>query len=139
MKILLAIDDSAFTQKNIDYIGDLAKKLGAEVILLHAVAFPSITTADLATSIDFPRFEKYGEELLQKYKEVMEAKGLKVSTVLKSGFGSPANMIIEEIKKGEIDLLALGARGKSTFTNVLMGSVADGVAHNAPCSVLIIR
>lgn len=138
MKILLAVDDSKFTQKNIDYVADLAKKLDAEIILFHAVTFPS-TIATEATAIDFQKFEKYGVELLKKSKEIMEAKGLKVSTVLKSGFGSPANMIVEEIKKGNIDLLALGARGKSILTNILMGSVADAVTHNAPCSVLIIR
>ena len=138
MNILLAIDDSDFTQKNMEYVGNLAKKLDAEVTLLHAVVFPSATAPEMIAT-DLTSLEEGGEKLLQQCKKVMEAKGLKVSTVLKSGLGRPAGMIVEEIKKGNIDLVALGARGKSKIMNLLMGSVADDVARNAPCSVLIIR
>ena len=70
MNILLAVDDSEFTQKNIDYVEDIAKKLGAEVTLLHAVTFPQVIDPEAASVFDsmHEQLVERGKEMLQKYK-----------------------------------------------------------------------
>lgn len=37
------------------------------------------------------------------------------------------------------DLLVVGSRGAGTFLRLLLGSTSLGVAHHAPCSVMIVR
>ena len=36
-------------------------------------------------------------------------------------------------------LLVLGARGQGTFTDLILGSVAEQCAHHASCPVAVIR
>ena len=138
MKILLPLDDSKFADKNIEYVAKLAKQMEAEVTLFHAVALPS-STATEGFVPDFTTFEAEAKTVLEKYQKILEEKGLKVSSKSETGFGRPGDIINRELEKGGYDLVALGARGKSTLRNLLLGSVADSVVHNAPCSVLIIR
>src|SRR4051812_42501993 len=47
--------------------------------------------------------------------------------------GSPASVLVEQSKSA--DLLAVGARGHSVFTELLLGSVSTHCLHHAGCPV----
>ena len=51
--------------------------------------------------------------------------------------------VVEEILKAargvEFHLIVMDARGISRITEILMGSVSDGVTRHAPCPVLIVK
>jgi len=49
--------------------------------------------------------------------------------------GSPGTTLVERVSAE--DLLVVGSRGTRGFRS--LGSVSEGVAHRAPCSVLIVR
>jgi nucleotide-binding universal stress UspA family protein len=51
--------------------------------------------------------------------------------------GQPAAMLAEAARDGEV--LVVGSRGLGGFRSLLLGSVSDQVAHQAPCPVLIVR
>jgi nucleotide-binding universal stress UspA family protein len=48
-------------------------------------------------------------------------------------------MIEQEAEARGVDLIALGTRGRSGLTRLLLGSVAERVLHHAPCPVLTVR
>ena len=50
-----------------------------------------------------------------------------------------SDKIVETAAREKADLVVLGSRGMGTFKSLLLGSVSDGVAHHAPCPVLIAR
>ncbi len=135
MKILLPLDSSKYADANVAYIKDIAKKTNAELLLLHIVALPTSAKGVM----DFSSLEAKGKEFLDGHKKRLEADGVNISAKVVVGFGSPGAIINEEAKASKADLVALGAKGKSLTRNLLMGSVADDVSRNAPCSVLIIR
>lgn len=51
---------------------------------------------------------------------------------------SPAAMIVQHAEKAELDLLVLGTHGATGLKRFLIGSVASGVARQAPCPVLLV-
>ena len=53
--------------------------------------------------------------------------------------GTPKWRIIDEAKNWNADLVVLGSQGRRGLTRVLLGSVSEAVAMNAPCSVEVIR
>jgi nucleotide-binding universal stress UspA family protein len=52
---------------------------------------------------------------------------------------SPAEAIVEYAKAEAVDVIVIGTHGRSGFSRVLMGSVAERVVRLAPCPVLTVR
>ncbi len=50
-----------------------------------------------------------------------------------------ANVIVEEARRWPADLIVIGTHGRSGFSRILFGSVAEGVVHTADVPVLLIR
>jgi universal stress protein A len=139
--ILLCIDRSEYTKRNVEYAYNLAKELNAELSILHVVErgahAPYVATPE--GSIDHHLYIKEAEKFLNNITKDIGIQEVKISTKVVSTFGSAAHMIIEYAKKEKFDLLALGAMGTSEIKDLFLGSVAHAVARHAPCSILIIR
>jgi nucleotide-binding universal stress UspA family protein len=58
------------------------------------------------------------------------------SVTVKAVHGFPVEEPIDASK--DADMIVLGSRGAGGFTRLMMGSVADQVAHHAHCPVLIV-
>ncbi len=69
--------------------------------------------------------------------EVLASAGLKATAVVLSG--NPKEVILEEAKKWNADLIVVGSHGRRGFKRFLLGSVSDAVAMNAHCSVVVVR
>jgi nucleotide-binding universal stress UspA family protein len=55
------------------------------------------------------------------------------------GSGDPADVLIQAAHDEGADLVAVGHRGRSAVSLLLLGSVARKVVQHAPCSVLVVR
>lgn len=53
--------------------------------------------------------------------------------------GNPATEIVRYAAEERIDLIVLGTHGRTGLSRLLMGSVAEKVLHNAPCSVMVVK
>ena len=53
--------------------------------------------------------------------------------------GRPYEVIIQAALKNSMDLIVLGAMGKTGLEVLLMGSVAERVIDQAPCAVLVVK
>ncbi len=136
-KILLSVDESQFTQRNIEYTCDLAKFFDAKLTLLHVVSMP--TTVAPEAYVDPKPFLDAGEKFLKEVKAKVKDLGVKASTHIEFAYGNPAHKVVEYAKKRKFDLIAIGAKGESRIRSLLLGSVAETVARDAPCPVIIIR
>lgn len=52
--------------------------------------------------------------------------------------GDPASAIIDYCTRASADLLVVGRRGAGMVERIVLGSVADRLAHHAPCALLIV-
>ena len=78
------------------------------------------------------------ESQMKKFVELAKSKGLAVST-RGSSMGSAAPTIVEAAQKGDYDLIALGTHGRTGFSHLLLGSVAEKVVRQADRPVLTVR
>ena len=148
--ILVAIDGSESANKALNLAMDLADRFSAKLVILNVfsrvtassvVSFPTITVGsfpaimeEFSNELRF-RHEKMLENVLKKAKE--KKPHLNISTRLVEG--RPSDIIVETAKKENIGLIILGNRGLSSLKEFILGSVSDRVAHDAECSVLIVK
>lgn len=69
--------------------------------------------------------------------QILASAGLKATTAVLSG--NPKDVILEEAKKWNADLLVVGSHERRGFRRFLLGSVSEAVAMNAHCSVVVVR
>ena len=77
------------------------------------------------------------EAALAKATKVARDEGLEAVTHARRD--DPADALIAVSEEVGAELLVVGTKGKSSASRFLLGSVADKVAHHAPCSILIMR
>ncbi|MCG7844209.1 MAG: universal stress protein, partial [Methanomassiliicoccales archaeon] len=68
-------------------------------------------------------------------KKEAEAMGVKLTTRVEEG--SPSRKIVD--LSAEHDLVVMGTLGRTGFSKLLLGSVAERVVRFAKCPVLVIR
>ena len=135
--ILVPVDGSEFTKRNVSYACDVAKAFDSKLTLVHVVTLPAVVEPGFP--IDPKPFEDTGLRTLENAKKIAEDMGLESQTVLETTFGNAAQKILKVAEEKKIDLIVIGSRGHSRLRNLLVGSVCDTVVRNAPCPVLVVR
>ncbi|HET8783586.1 MAG TPA: universal stress protein [Pyrinomonadaceae bacterium] len=77
------------------------------------------------------------QQAITSAEQVLTAAGLKVDGAVLSG--KAKDMILEEARNWNADLVVVGSHGRRGFQRLLLGSVSDAVAMNAHCSVVVVR
>lgn len=144
MKILLAIDDSRFSQAAAKAVGARAKPEDAEVQVLHVLEPPSFMASsktpghDPAFDAAWWRLEKeQARALVEKIAEELRSKGLKATATVEEG--EPKSMILDIARNWHADLIVLGSHGRKGMLHFLMGSVSEAIVRHASCSVEVVR
>jgi len=119
-RMLIAFDDSANARKVVDYVASQPLLRGLECELLM------VGRADTAH-----------ETALKRAAEKLKTAGYTLHVELKPG--SAVNVIAEEVKAKDIDLLVMGAFGHSTLREFILGSTTRSVVQNCRVPVLMFR
>lgn len=77
------------------------------------------------------------ERLQAEAKALADRAGLTISTVISEG--DSVRAMVDYAKKTRADLLVIGDKGHSSIWGALLGSTAEKIVRDAPCSVLIVR
>jgi nucleotide-binding universal stress UspA family protein len=138
-KILVPIDGSDSSFKAASRAIDLAKKLESEVILLHVIAIPAYAVLLRSEKKVYREAVKEASKWFDRIKSEGKSKGVKVTAKATRAMISVVGTIVNFASRNNVDLVMLGTKGRTGFREVLLGSVASGVATYAPCSVLVVR
>jgi nucleotide-binding universal stress UspA family protein len=138
MKILLAIDESEFSQEAIREVEERFETPDTTVRVLHVVGRfvpPAAALLDAGGSVEGVR-----EEVSRRYRALVESaaerlrrRGATAEGVVKDG--DPGRVIVDEAKEWGADVIVVGSHGHGALERLLMGSVAQYVVDHAPCSV----
>lgn len=142
MKRLSATDFSKLSNIEIRYAGKLAKKLNADLILLHVVyidapprAQATLKTRQIPDSIS----DNANQDFTQLIKEIKSETGNKINVSHHISLGYPAEDVIETFaKNNNIDLIIMGMKGSSGLKKMLIGSTATAVMGNSLIPVITV-
>jgi nucleotide-binding universal stress UspA family protein len=135
--ILVPTDGSDYTRTAIIKGLELAKLMGADVTALYVVDQTSFINFPMDSTVVsvYSLLEKEGKDAVEYVKSEGEKLGVKVFTSIVEG--APARKIVEESSKH--DLVVMGTLGRTGFSKLLLGSVAERVIRFAKCPVLVVK
>jgi len=140
-RITCCVDFSENARFALQMAVELAEKFGAKLYVIHVLP-PAVNP--LETEAEWMIPEEPKKSLILKIEEKMAQEyGSKIAEDVDSELlvldGHVSSEIIRFLEEKKIDLAVLGSYGASGMGLVLFGSVANRVAHKAPCSVMIVR
>jgi nucleotide-binding universal stress UspA family protein len=142
--IVVATDFSEQGADAISHAAIIAKARDAELVLVHALSMPD-SGYNLPYTFRVPEaYLELADEIrnesqakLKKEKERLEALGIRVS--IRCEAEMPDRSILDAAEACDADLIVLGSHGRKGLARFLLGSVAEHVARNAKCDVLVAR
>ena len=140
MKILVAVDGSAYTRRMLDYIAAHGELLGKEHDYTVFTVVPGISPhaaryLDRKTLDDYYREE--AEAVLRPVLEFARQQGWNVRPMQAKGHA--ADEIAALAERGGYDLVVMGTHGHSSIANLVLGAVSTGVLARCKTPVLLIR
>ncbi len=138
-RILLPSDLSVASIPAERLAADLGRTLGAEVVLLFCAApvdASSILTASEVASV-LQEQDKAARAELARRAVLLGKRAPRIRTLFVTG--KAASAITETARKLRADLIVIGTHGRSGFSRLMIGSVAERVVRTATCPVLTVR
>lgn len=142
--ILAATDYSEDADIALMHAVDLAKRYGARLHILHVLTSlhryrpeETITPGEGGVAEATKELiEQKDRELRERYAKRLAGLG-QVATVVKPGVAFVE--IVRHARENDIDLIVMGASGKSELSPVGYGSTVENVSRRAHCHVMAIR
>ena len=140
MKILLAVDGSAYTQKMLAYLTSHQEMLGTGheyTIITVQPLLPPRARAALGKDVVEQYYDEEATKILVPVQDFLKSRGVQVQSISK--VGPIADTIIKEAQEGKFDMIAMGTHGHGTLGRLVMGSVSSQVLAGCTIPVLLIR
>jgi nucleotide-binding universal stress UspA family protein len=140
--ILVPLDGSSTSERALHEAVGLAREQRAQLELVHVVE--DILFLENEAYINYSEVRKSaraeGEKILSQARCMAEHAGVTAEQKLLEADGARiANVIVDEARRWPADLIVIGTHGRSGFSRILFGSVAEGVVRTAHIPVLLIR
>ena len=135
-KIVIAVDNDP-TSERIALSGfQLGLQLNAEIALLSVVDLTMLITEGAVTPKEF------ADITINDYKKNQQ---MLIDTVFKEHKiwtfveeGTPSEVILNVAKEWDADIIVLGTHGRTGFSHLIMGSVAEKIVRHSEIPVFII-
>ena len=141
MKILLPIDGSKFSLNAAKYVAKMAKNSRSPVTVTLVSVHDDLGLGHVkqfvAKSVVDDYLRELSEKELKAAHKALDTAQIKHNIVIRRGH--IAEEIIALANKDKVDLIVMGAKGRSGFLDMLLGSVAQRVSSSAKQPVLLIK
>ena len=141
MKVLLPVDGSKSSLNAAKYIAKMAKNSRSPVSVTLVSVHDDIGLGHVKQFVAKSVIDEYLRELSEKElkaaQKVLDAAGVKHNMAIKRGH--IAKEIISLANKDKVDMIVMGAKGRSGFMDVLLGSVAQCISSSAKQPVLLVK
>jgi nucleotide-binding universal stress UspA family protein len=146
-KIMVGIDGSKESVNAADYAIAIAKRHNAELIAVN------VLTSDIGYAYSSPGVESppltireiilLAEDEVKKWfddiKEKADKSGIRFRSEIIMAKRSTVSTILDYAEEQNINMIAVGTRGRSGIKKMLLGSVASGLVTYAACPVLVVK
>jgi len=143
VKILIALDDSAHSERAVQFVTGMRWPAGSRVIVVTVMrSDPTIRSssgksAGAKPSDHCAELELHCEAVVTRAQDRLRESGM--STEGRIVEGDPREQLLRLIETERADLLAMGSRGRTGIVQLLLGSVSSQAVGHAACSVLVVK
>ncbi len=135
---MLAYDGSPGARKALETAVDLAGSLGSDLLAVTVEAhLPRYAATVGEVEEERAAEESQATTSLAEATGYARGHGIVLETEVRAG--NAAHAIVQAAKEHGVDLIVLGASGRSGLWGHFLGGTADRVSEHAPCAVLIAR
>lgn len=146
-EVLVALDGSTASILALGQALELASVLHAKLALLHVipdVSLPAMGAMGVYVDVNVQdgerRLREAGQAVLSAAADRAAASNVAAETLLyQAGQERPGDVIVRLASERGCGLIVMGTHGRSGFDRLLLGSVAERVAHRAEQPVLLVR
>ncbi len=142
-RMIVGTDGSKESWGGVEFLRQLPVSKPMHVTVLAAIPPPPFEgetvprTASSLTEKIQDALEEEAQKLVTRVAGYLRRAGLDASGIVTRGL--PGLEIIKQAETERADLIVVGARGRRSPREYLVGSVSDSVVKYAPCSVLVFR
>jgi nucleotide-binding universal stress UspA family protein len=140
MKIVLAVDGSAYTKRMLSYIAAHDELVGKdhEFVALNVTGeVPPHAARFLPSEALQSYYTEDGEKVLAPVREFARMQGWRLRE--RHAVGPLGDTLAELVEAEKPDLLVMGSHGHGAFANALLGSVSSRLLARTKVPVLLIR
>lgn len=135
--VLCPVDFSEASKLALDSAIHLCRRFESKLYILHVVKGIDKEYTELGVDISSEQAEIV-KKLELEFDELI--KDIDLSGIVwgkEVRLGDPADVILNVIKEKNIDLVMMGSAGKGALKRLFLGSVAERVSREVPCSFII--
>jgi universal stress protein A len=140
MRVLVAVDDSGFSEDLLRAVVAGIRHENTEVLVLHVLQpVDTVPPPEMAQGYA-PELEderQPARALVERIATELSRAGFTAKTEVR--IGDVTETVLERAAGWHADLITVGSHGQKSIHNFLLGSVAESVARRAGCSVAIVR
>ena len=140
MTLLVPIDFSAATARQLEVAAEEARRCGAPLVLLH-VAAPDPDFVALEAGPQ-PVRDRRADELRDEHRRLqaltVELRGHGVEAEARLVQGPTVETILEQAESRGVERIVMSTHGHGLWHRVLLGSVSEGVLRGARVPVLLV-
>lgn len=140
---MVGLDGSDWSERAAERAINLAIKVDAHVCFVYVCQWSNLSSVMLEEAvIELPTVNKAVEEdsiketvidpLLERY----QSSGVTIR--YKIGWGDPVEELLSQVKQEHANMLFVGRRGRSRFIDILLGSVANKLAHRIGIPLVLV-
>jgi nucleotide-binding universal stress UspA family protein len=140
IKILLAIDDSKFSEAAAKSVTEQFRPQDTEVRVVHVLEPVGISEPPQMSPGYYPELEgqfPQAREVVDRAAKHLSSAGFRVTTSVATG--DAKSIILDDAADWHADLIVLGSHGRKGLGRFFLCSVSEAVARHASCSVQIVR
>ena len=133
-RILVAVDASEPSGRAVEFVRDVARDHGSEIVVLHAI--PRSVSPAGTSELELP--EEARDLVDGMVRELKDAGANARGEVIRVREGHVSRAIVESAGAVGADAIVLGTRGHSDFGGLFIGSVTHRVLHLAETPVIVV-
>lgn len=138
---LVAVDGSEWGNRAAERAINLASETGAAVKLVTVIPWSGYQPMSIEELAHRPvardEEERHAkEDILASVAEKNGDKGVKITTHF--DWGDPVEVIRQLVKKEQANMVFVGRRGRSRISDLILGSVANSLAHSLGVPIVLV-
>lgn len=137
-RILVAVDFSKEFESVLDKAIEQQQLTSAHLLLVHVVEYTgAMYTGEIPLPEDLDLDQRLARQAEEKLQAMINQHGLQ-NVGYQVEIGTPKREIVRVAEEQNVDLIIIGSHGRHGL-QLLLGSTANGVLHQATCDVLAVR